>query len=486
MGLQFLWVNYLIIFFLFAYGIFIQNISNINKKSVFYGVRIPIEYGGTEKLNSIHRNYQKRLVICFIIFNIILTLINLKVSDELKVVLLLPEIFSVMALIALNYLAAYNKVLKLSNDEKWDFDGNVVIVDTNFRAKGEDKKRAVISIWWYAIPLSLMLITWAGIVINALRPFQRVLTESTVRWGSGGLFAVMTVAVVQLILNLIFIGTHKWTEKTKQSLNGGKVSEIKNRSRQIRYNLSAAYLILAIFINLQLMMMGFSMCGIFSTSLLTNGGLMITSFLIPVLMVIAVIVKSARGSDNQISKGETGQQVINRKDDQYYKFGVFYYNKNDPALFVEKRMGIGATLNLARPAAKIFAGIIAVLLIGVTVMLFSLPGMTKERQVHIKPDCIEISGAWGFTISRQEIDRIAFEDEMPEIIAKTNGADIGEKLYGNHNLKGYSKSVLFIGDKSKKFISMYLKDGRLILINYEDESKTYSIYKEIIGSLNIR
>ena len=34
-----------------------------------------------------------------------------------------------------------------------------------------------------------------------------------------------------------------------------------------------------------------------------------------------------------------------------WKLGVFYFNRNDPALFVEKRFGIGWTLNLAHPAS---------------------------------------------------------------------------------------------------------------------------------------
>jgi hypothetical protein len=47
----------------------------------------------------------------------------------------------------------------------------------------------------------------------------------------------------------------------------------------------------------------------------------------------------------------------------HYRGGVFYVNPQDPRLWVEKRMGVGWTLNFAHPAAPW----VMVLLLGVTV-----------------------------------------------------------------------------------------------------------------------
>jgi uncharacterized membrane protein len=47
--------------------------------------------------------------------------------------------------------------------------------------------------------------------------------------------------------------------------------------------------------------------------------------------------------------------------DRYWKAGIFYVNPGDPAVFVEKRFGIGYTVNFGRPAAWVILG--AVLLI---------------------------------------------------------------------------------------------------------------------------
>ena len=44
-----------------------------------------------------------------------------------------------------------------------------------------------------------------------------------------------------------------------------------------------------------------------------------------------------------------------------YKWGVFYYNKNDSRIFVPKRYGFGYTLNFGKP--YVIIGFILILLI---------------------------------------------------------------------------------------------------------------------------
>lgn len=42
----------------------------------------------------------------------------------------------------------------------------------------------------------------------------------------------------------------------------------------------------------------------------------------------------------------------------HWRGGIFYVNPDDPALYVNKRFGIGYTLNFARPEAWVLLGII--------------------------------------------------------------------------------------------------------------------------------
>ena len=46
---------------------------------------------------------------------------------------------------------------------------------------------------------------------------------------------------------------------------------------------------------------------------------------------------------------EEVEGITNYDDDHYWKAGIFYFNKNDPSIFVEKRFGVGWTINFGHP-----------------------------------------------------------------------------------------------------------------------------------------
>lgn len=50
-------------------------------------------------------------------------------------------------------------------------------------------------------------------------------------------------------------------------------------------------------------------------------------------------------------KADSARPVGDRTEDRFWKLGVFYFNRNDPAVMVEKRFGIGYTMNFAHPVA---------------------------------------------------------------------------------------------------------------------------------------
>lgn len=69
--------------------------------------------------------------------------------------------------------------------------------------------------------------------------------------------------------------------------------------------------------------------------------------------------------------GPAGAPIGDRTPDACWKAGLFYYNPGDPALFVEKRFGIGYTFNFARPATWwLLAAILLLPLVPLLVMAF--------------------------------------------------------------------------------------------------------------------
>lgn len=67
---------------------------------------------------------------------------------------------------------------------------------------------------------------------------------------------------------------------------------------------------------------------------------------------------------------EDGRPHGDRTADRHWKAGLFYYNPDDPAVFVEKRFGIGYTANMARPVVWVM--LFALLVLPLLVVLLAL------------------------------------------------------------------------------------------------------------------
>ncbi len=52
----------------------------------------------------------------------------------------------------------------------------------------------------------------------------------------------------------------------------------------------------------------------------------------------------------------TGALTNGLADNRLWKYGAFYVNRDDPSMFVEKRFGLGYTINFANPKALRKAG----------------------------------------------------------------------------------------------------------------------------------
>ena len=71
-----------------------------------------------------------------------------------------------------------------------------------------------------------------------------------------------------------------------------------------------------------------------------------------------------------VATAEAGERapVGDGTPDANWKWGMIYYNPDDPALWVEKRFGIGYTTNMARPAAWVLVGGIVLSLVAIVMV----------------------------------------------------------------------------------------------------------------------
>lgn len=116
------------------------------------------------------------------------------------------------------------------------------------------------------------------------------------------------------------------------------------------------------------------------------------------------------------------------------------------------------------------------------VVIGSLTALTissyQGYELIIKKDHFEITGMYGDEWNLKEIKRIELMEEMPEVLARTNGVGLPTLSKGHFKVKDYGKSLLFIQKGSSPYIYIELTN-RKIFINDKDPEQTNRWYEEL-------
>jgi len=92
-------------------------------------------------------------------------------------------------------------------------------------------------------------------------------------------------------------------------------------------------------------------------------GLVVPVWVIPGFM-LACVAGLIYWSYRQIAAPAIADAVPEPQSDAYWKAGMFYYNPNDPAIFVAKRVGVGYTMNFASKWAWVVLALTLAILVG--------------------------------------------------------------------------------------------------------------------------
>lgn len=81
--------------------------------------------------------------------------------------------------------------------------------------------------------------------------------------------------------------------------------------------------------------------------------------------------RTAAAGENQVAEVNAAP-VGDRTPDACWKLGLFYYNPNDPAVFIEKRFGVGWTLNFGNPRSWLVSSALLLFILAVLTIAFMI------------------------------------------------------------------------------------------------------------------
>lgn len=336
-------------------------LPSISSPTVPFGVRVPARHAHDPSVGRETRSYRRRVLAG----GIAAAAVGAGLYGVTGETLLLP--LSVLAMLGVWYgcfFLARHEIRAAKAAENW-YEGlrQRVAVDTGLRT---DPPRFP---WLWLIPA--LAVTAATVVAGVLAypAMPAVLAVHSGANGSPGRWAAKSVGTA---FSLVFV------QVGATAVFAGLAAAIVHRSRpdidpahphssarwHRRYTALAAKALLGLVATIDLGMLGSSLLMWTGTVTRWAPAVVVVPILGAVVTALVVLARNNRVRDED--EPDTG--LTHRDDDEYWRGGLFYVNRDDHALAVPRRFGLGWTLNFGNPrVVMLLAGVVA--MIGLLVTL---------------------------------------------------------------------------------------------------------------------
>lgn len=360
-----------IYFFVFIVVLYIQLISpKISRRNIFMGVKLPEDKLEDEDLKNIYKSYRRNSLIVGLGGMVVSLFLTYRYYDNFLLILVLPLAYLIALFIV--YLLANRRVKNLKKAKKWyRLADNTRIVDLDYSRELESVN---ILRSWGILPYLIVLMN----IILALYFYPRLPNRIPIHWGIDGradgyanksLASVMMINILHIAILLVMYLSNLSIYRSRHEVRRSQreVSIEKNKifkdcwSRYLKFTSLGMQLIFT-YINLTIL------------GLVKNMRYMLAITLVYLVLVIGgsiyLSLKLGQGGE-KLELGEDDileTSYMMEDDSNWYLGNSIYYNKEDPSNFVEKRFGIGWTVNMARPFGKIFLIVTIILLLACIVI----------------------------------------------------------------------------------------------------------------------
>lgn len=332
------------------FGILLMLTPAITRPTVQFGVRVPPERIGAPVLRDQRRAYYRRagaIVICCTAAAVALAGHG---SWWLPKILLLAEVAAELGC----FLLARRKIVAVKNAERW-FAGlrQTVVADTSWRT---DPPRFPVR--WLLPALAVIAATAAVGAVRATGPRPAI----------GIVTGQVYVTAMWTGLLLLFFRARPEVEASDPA---GSV----RRYRRFLGAFARAMLTLVALVDLTLLLSGLRAWHVYRP-----GGIGVdlpaVPFIVGLLVLATVSVRAGQGGHRLPVATLGGRRApaagVDRDDDRFWKGGVIYLNRDDPALMVGARVGAGFSLNVGNPAAWLIIAVAVAGPAGLTLLLYGL------------------------------------------------------------------------------------------------------------------
>ena len=324
----------------------------ITRPTVPFGVRVPPERASAPVIRQQRRAYYGRTAIIGACCIALVVLLHDRGSWWLSRIILLAEIAADLGC----FLIARNRIAAVKQAERW-YAGHrqVVATDTSWRT---DPPRFPVR--WLIPALTVIAAT---ILIGALRyPHLPARVTADGHLVPKSVVSVFAIVAAQLYVTAMWTGIMLLVYRSRPDIEAVDAAGSTRRYRRFLAACTRAVLTLLALVDLTLLLAALRNWQVYRLSGI-GSALPVLPFAVGLLVLAVITFRVGQGGSRLPGGGRGGYGPVagvDRDDDRFWKAGLIYVNRDDPAIMVGARFGVGWTFNLANPMAwLVIAGIVA-------------------------------------------------------------------------------------------------------------------------------
>ncbi|CAM4471531.1 DUF1648 domain-containing protein [Paenibacillus tarimensis] len=329
-------------------------------RNILFGITIPDKQIDHPAMHGFKYRYIWSVIIAGILWATLIIALSLAglleelpADDGISELLIVTSVIGYILIASIIFIIFHGQVSDYKRQQGWSTTPPLpkkAAADLKFRSSS-----IIYSNYWF---LPHMLVTLLGIGA-ALALYDRIPDVIGLRYSIEGevlrsaektVHRVLLLNYVQLISIGVFILLNYSIRSLRQRLNPSAPAE--SREQEIRYRRSMSLLMISLCF---LLVVYFALL---QAMTLYGGNMKLAGSLAVLFPLLTAAVIGAAGFRIQRMRGREESEG----EDHHWKGGMLYYNPSDPALFVEKRVGVGWTINFARPVSWLIIALIVVVI----------------------------------------------------------------------------------------------------------------------------
>ena len=323
----------------------------------------------------------------------------------------------------------------------------------------------------------LRCLRWTSFLAPTLLGFAGAAAALVSVWGRPEAFGVGSVAISFALMTPIFGWAGLWMDRQRQKVvsSDSQVNLNYNRARRMlwkKFWILMAWLTTALTV---------AFGGATVVDADAGMALLIWGTIGYTVVLLLLCVELLRRQNKLDSAYRDKMDLVGFSDDDAcWLGGLIYYNPKDTKTMVEKRVGVGTTMNMATPGGKAMGVFLLLVLLGVLVLCawlvrleftpihLSLEGDTLVAE-QLKED---------YTIPLDTIEDVSLVEDLPAMV-RTNGTGMTTLSKGSFRIRETGEGCqVFLNPQNDVFLRVEAGDTTYYL-GGQDDQETLAVYDSL-------